>query len=131
MTAAILASCLIRVSEGCRLKAYKDTGGVWTIGHGHTGPEVVDGLTITQAQADAYFTADVAPLVKQVAGRPLIEAAVLISFGYNCGAGALARLMRGEISLDSYGRRDKNGVIQPGLMSRRDLEAALLAASRA
>ncbi len=28
---------LTKDSEGLRLRAYKDTGGVWTIGYGHTG----------------------------------------------------------------------------------------------
>lgn len=36
--------------EGLRLKAYQDSGGVWTIGWGHTGPEVVEGLIWTREQ---------------------------------------------------------------------------------
>lgn len=46
--------------EGCRLKAYLDTVGVWTIFYGHTGPEVVEGLTGTQEQAEAQLDADIA-----------------------------------------------------------------------
>lgn len=45
--------------EGCRLTAYRDTVGVWTIGYGHTGPEVRQGLTWTQAQADQQLDADI------------------------------------------------------------------------
>jgi lysozyme len=44
--------------EDCRLKAYPDpaTGGApWTIGWGDTGPDVVPGLIITQAEADRRF----------------------------------------------------------------------------
>ena len=44
--------------ESCKLKAYPDpaTGGLpWTIGWGHTGPEVKPGLVWTQEQADAAF----------------------------------------------------------------------------
>lgn len=44
--------------EQCRLKSYPDpaTGGApWTIGWGDTGPDVVPGLVITQAEADARF----------------------------------------------------------------------------
>jgi lysozyme len=44
--------------EACRLKAYPDpaTGGKpWTIGYGDTGPDVVPGLVITQAEADGRF----------------------------------------------------------------------------
>ena len=33
------------------LKAYKDTKGIWTIGYGHTGPEVKNGLKITKDDA--------------------------------------------------------------------------------
>ena len=39
--------------EGCRLTAYQDQVGVWTIGYGHTGTDVTPGLTITQQQAEA------------------------------------------------------------------------------
>src|SRR5690625_2307834 len=38
--------------EGVRLKAYRDPVGVWTIGYGHTGPEVHEGLVWSHAQAE-------------------------------------------------------------------------------
>ena len=47
---------LIKKFEGLRLAAYPDpaTGGEpWTIGYGHTGPEVHRGLTWTHDQAEA------------------------------------------------------------------------------
>jgi lysozyme len=48
--------------EGCILKAYKDSVGVWTIGVGHTasaGPPIpIPGLTITAAEADEMLTRD-------------------------------------------------------------------------
>lgn len=37
---------LIKKFEGCRLAAYKDSSGVWTIGYGHTRG-VAAGQTIT------------------------------------------------------------------------------------
>jgi GH24 family phage-related lysozyme (muramidase) len=50
---------LIKQFEGCRLSAYKDNCGIWTIGYGITnadkeltGFEIRDGLTITMQQAD-------------------------------------------------------------------------------
>ena len=49
----------IREWEGCRLKAYKDGGGVWTIGVGHTGPDVKPGMTITQFEADELLRLDI------------------------------------------------------------------------
>ena len=51
---------LLKQFEGCNLTAYQDQRGVWTIGYGHTGPEVKEGLVSTQAQADAQLAADVA-----------------------------------------------------------------------
>lgn len=44
--------------EGCVLTAYKDTVGVWTIGYGHTGREVVEGLVWSQDEADAQLSLD-------------------------------------------------------------------------
>ena len=49
--------------EGCELSAYPDplTGaGPWTIGYGHTGPEVHPGLTWTQDQASLQLAKDIA-----------------------------------------------------------------------
>lgn len=43
--------------EGCRLKAYQDLGGVWTIGFGHT-LNVCEGMTITLAQAYKFLEDD-------------------------------------------------------------------------
>lgn len=40
----------LKLREGSKLKAYKDTKGIWTIGVGHTGPEVVAGLVWTDQQ---------------------------------------------------------------------------------
>lgn len=45
--------------EGRRNKAYRDTRGIWTIGIGHTGPEVREGLVWTDEQIDAAFDRDV------------------------------------------------------------------------
>lgn len=50
---------LIKRFEGCRLAAYKDAGGVATIGYGHTRGVAI-GQTITQAQADAFLVEDCA-----------------------------------------------------------------------
>jgi GH24 family phage-related lysozyme (muramidase) len=91
---------LLKTWEGCRLSAYPDPasgGAPWTIGYGHTGAEVVPGLTITQAQAEAWLKQDVAEaagavdgLLRGVAlsGR---QRDALISFCFNVGAGALER----------------------------------------
>jgi len=48
---------LIKHFEGCRLTAYQDIAGIWTIGYGHTGG-VTDGMVITQDQADLFLQED-------------------------------------------------------------------------
>ena len=52
---------LIKKYEGCKLKAYKCPAGVPTIGYGHT-QGVKMGMTITQAQAEAFLKDDIKPL---------------------------------------------------------------------
>jgi len=52
----------LETAEGLRLEAYPDpvTGGApWTIGYGHTGPEVHPGLTWTGSQATDALHVDV------------------------------------------------------------------------
>lgn len=48
----------IREWEGCELTAYKDSGGVWTIGVGHT-KDVHEGQTISQFEADELLAMDI------------------------------------------------------------------------
>jgi lysozyme len=123
-----LASALIGVFEGCRLEAYQDSGGIWTIGRGHTRG-VEPGMRITQQRADEFFAADQAPLFALVKNRPLLEAAALISFGFNCGAGALRQYLAGQIRIEDK-IHDRNGNVQPGLVARRRLEAMLVRLSQ-
>ena len=98
---------LIKNFEGCRLKAYKPvpTEKYWTIGWGHYGPDVKEGQTITQAEADAMLVADCqrfADAVDNPANCPLTaklnanQRDALISFTFNCGAGCLRTLCRGR-----------------------------------
>ena len=125
VTVAELAAALIAVFEGCRLTAYRDPGGVWTIGIGHTAG-VVAGQVITMAQAQAFFAEDQAPLFAKVgAGRGIADAAALVSFGFNCGLGALDRVMAGQATLDQF-IHDARGNILPGLVARRNLEETLM-----
>ena len=56
---------LIKKYEGCRLTAYKDIGGVWTIGYGHT-KGVKCGMRISQKQADNYLQEDCLKFVRHV-----------------------------------------------------------------
>jgi lysozyme len=127
MNVATLAAALIRVFEGCRLTAYQDSGGIWTVGFGHTGPEVVSGYTITMDTAVLLLELDAKPLLALVENEPLQAAAAYISFGYNCGRSALELVLEGKIKLEAYGLHDRHGNVLPGLVARRNLEAALIA----
>lgn len=54
------------------LTTYKDSVGVWTIGYGHTGPDVKPGMKITPQQALAYLYADAkvaADCVRRILGE--------------------------------------------------------------
>lgn len=87
--------------EGCRLTAYLDSVGVPTIGVGHTGraspPSVHMGMTITQAQAETIFAADLAPFEAAVnaadlKGRLSQNAYnASVSLAFNIGAPAFSR----------------------------------------
>ena len=49
----------IKEKEGCRLEAYKLQGeDYWTIGYGHSGPDVKQGDKLTQEEADKLFAQD-------------------------------------------------------------------------
>jgi len=128
VTTPELAANLIAVFEGCRLAAYQDTGGVWTIGIGHTGPDVTAGMTITQDQAQALFEQDAAPLFLLVANLPVPHAAALVSFGYNCGRSKLEAVLAGHDTIaNPVHYSDRHGNVLAGLMARRRLEECLCA----
>jgi lysozyme len=125
--------------EGLRLTAYQDMVGVWTIGYGHTGPDVKAGLTITQQQAEqllindlARFNNGVNALVTVKINQNQFDA--LISFSYNLGLGSLQqstllRLLNAgnfQAAADQFPRWDRAGGKEvAGLLARRNAERAL------
>ena len=135
---------LLKTWEGCRLSAYPDPasgGAPWTIGYGHTGPDVVPGLTITQQQADTFLQKDVVHAASAVErllpGVALLprQRDALISFCFNVGVGALEtstlrkRLMAGEPVAVALAQelprwcKGPNGPVE-GLKRRRAAEVA-------
>lgn len=86
---------LLAVREGKKEKAYKDTKGIWTIGIGHTGPEVKPGLVWTEAQIMSVFKEDVkwAEDAVNAVEVPLAQHQfdALVSFVFNVGANAFAK----------------------------------------
>ena len=128
---------LIKQYEGCRLAAYRCVAGVWTIGYGHTAG-IHSGMTITQAQADAYLRQDIAKFegyVNNPAYVPITEQLnqnqfdALVSFAFNLGAGNLRKLCKGRTAaqiaqaMTQYCKA--NGKVLAGLRRRRAAEQAL------
>lgn len=131
VTAADIASAIGAVTEGLRLQAYQDSGGVWSIGIGETGPEVKPGLVITPEQAWGMFALKQSLLLNMVADKPPLEAGALVDFGYNCGAHALAKVLSGQDTVDNpVHTTDRTGKVRGGLVARRRLESLLIQISR-
>lgn len=91
------ALAIICESEGLRLKAYKCPAGVWTIGYGHTGPDVYPGLVITASQALDLLTDDLAKTEKGVADAlgsstaTVNQFSAMVSLAYNIGVRAFEK----------------------------------------
>lgn len=49
---------LIKKWEGFKNASYQDIGGVWTVGYGHTGPDVHPGMNITEEQGEEILHID-------------------------------------------------------------------------
>lgn len=90
---------LIKQFEGCKLTAYQDSVGVWTIGYGWTQPvdgkPIRAGMTIKQETAERLlktglvsYESDVSRLVKVGVTQGQFDA--LVSFTYNLGARSLS-----------------------------------------
>lgn len=88
----------LKSQEGCRLTAYKLAGETYyTIGYGHYGPDVYEGMTITEAQAEELLRADLVSYENSVndiavSKFPSInqnQFDALVSYTYNRGAGKL------------------------------------------
>lgn len=124
--------------EGLRLTSYQDGGGVWTIGYGHTGPDIASHVTISQAQAERYLRADLVTAVhavEQDVKVPLTQGEfdALVDFTFNVGSGALQmstllRLLNAgeyEAAAAQFARWDHVGAkAVVGLLQRRLVEAA-------
>lgn len=82
----------LKLREGFKNRAYKDSKGIWTIGVGHTGPEVKQGLVWTDDQVVATLLKDVQWAVEAVnqVVVPLTQNMfdALVSFTFNVGSHA-------------------------------------------
>jgi lysozyme len=121
--------------ESCRLTAYQDVKGIWTIGWGHVG-EVVAGLVWTQEFADTMLIADVSTAVYCVNVSVTIplsqgEFDAIVDFAFNCGCAAfkgstmLKDINAGNLAgaADEFEKWDHaSGQVVAGLLRRRIAE---------
>lgn len=131
---------LIKKYEGCRLTAYKPVASekYWTIGWGHYGADVTQGMMITQERADELLKSDLTVYEAHVnricnyldLNQNQFDA--LVSFTYNCGSGNLLKLTKSqsrtcqEIAehIEAYNKGANNQVLA-GLVRRRKEEKDL------
>lgn len=106
---------LIERNEGLRLDAYQDIVGVWTIGYGDTGPDVVEGLTITQEEAVERLTNRLnddfgANVNRRIGDAPTTQGQfdAMVSLSYNIGNGGFNKstVLRKHIAGDYQGAAD-------------------------
>lgn len=130
---------LIKHFEGVKLDAYQDSVGIWTIGFGSTGEDVLEGLQITPEEAEERLRDDLDRTekgVSRVCKAPLTDNqfSALVCFAYNVGVGnlqssTLLKLVNAgkfdEAALQ-FGRWSRaGGKVLAGLVARRAAEAAL------
>lgn len=127
---------LIKKFEGCRLTAYQDAVGVWTIGYGTTnadkaitGTTIYQGLRISQETADEWLRQSVdkkyGPKVDKYSKYEWNqnEFDALVSFAYNIGSidGLTASGSRSkeEIADKIQAYNKAGGKVLSGLIRRR------------
>lgn len=125
--------------EGLRLKAYQDSGGVWTIGYGHTGPDVQANRETTPLEAEALLRADLRAAIDCVNAALKISVQqnhfdALVDFCFNAGRGNFAHstLLQKVNANDLTGAANEfgrwiniNGQPSRGLQRRRFAETAM------
>ena len=134
---------LIKRFEGLELESYADVAGIWTIGYGHTGPEVGPGQRISEAEAEELLVRDLERFergVSEAVTRDISQQQfdALVSLSYNIGVNAfrgstaVKRINKGDFegaaeAITWWNKATVNGRKRPilGLTRRRAAEAAL------
>ena len=121
--------------EGCKLIAYQDVKGVWTIGYGHTAG-VREGDTCSQIQAEIWLQQDIswaATVVNRYVTVNLDQGQfdALVDFVFNAGSGnfsestMLKLINAGHLdqAAAEFEKWDKaGGLVVAGLLRRRKAE---------
>jgi lysozyme len=132
------AAQFVKQWEGCRLEAYQDSGGLWTIGYGAT-TDVHNGMTITQEEAINFLENDLEYAYHAILRLTRVflkenQMIALLDFVYNVGSGAYQRSsLRAHINRQDYEGAAKQfmkwnkvrGQVIPGLTKRRKAEKDL------
>lgn len=87
---------LIKKYEGLELEAYLCPANVWTIGYGHTGPDVHPGMEVTESEAEHLLRQDLNKFERAVERLVMVpmnpnEFAALVSLTYNIGEGNFSK----------------------------------------
>lgn len=133
---------LIKRFEGCRLVPYICPAGVWTCGWGSTGADVIPGKPWTQEYADRRMEHDALKFaIGTLAACPVLATepdkrlSAVSDFSYNVGLGALrGSTLRKRVNTRLWEAACRElrkwvrggGRVLPGLVLRREAEAALL-----
>lgn len=138
MTLSDAGKRLLERLEGLRTKAYRCSAGRWTIGIGHTGKDVVEGLEITEERARELFSSDLKRFEDAVSEAPGLtqeEFDALVCFAFNVGTAAfrsstLLRKLKAGDKLGAANELDRwvhiaGGFVDAGLVKRRDTEKQL------
>ena len=129
---------MLKYFEGCKLTAYQDSVGVWTIGYGHT-KGVYDGMTITQDQAEQMLLSELEEYegyIENMVTVPLTQNQfdALVVWVYNLGPTNFknSTLLK-ELNAGNYNAAGQEitrwnkagGKVLAGLVKRREAEAEL------
>lgn len=144
MDALDIALAFIRKREGLRLKAYRDSAGIWTIGYGRIGPDIQENSTCTEEEAEAWLVEEVRERMHKVKEYIHVqlsnnELAALTSLIFNVGEGAIgegktiSRLLNAGDRMGAadafllWGKANVGGILQvvQGLHARRLAEKQL------
>jgi len=129
---------LIKSFEGLRLVPYQDSGGIWTIGYGHTRGITRLTSPITELQAGKWLLSDITAAQQSVERRVKVllndnQYAALVSLTYNAGTTPLTGTLGQKLGKGDYAGAAEEflkwnhagGLAVVGLTRRRMAEKAL------
>ena len=128
----------IKRFEGCKLSAYTDAKGVWTIGYGHT-LTAREGMIIDEQRAEHLLRQDVSTIERWLTSKNITEKQhqfdAMVSFIFNLGIAnfydsTLRKVIERDGSEEEIRKQWMRWVhvkkkVLPGLVKRREWECNL------